>query len=67
MINLETNWEHTVVLKNNIILEKYLLIGLKVEDIICQLCKDYIKDEVHFLLQCLTLQKERWEIINTYF
>ena len=65
--------------KNNIILEKYLLIlndeqrvlytkfrisahkleiekrryryiGLKVEDRICQLCKDDITDEVHFLL-----------------
>ena len=48
-------------------IEKGRYIGLKVEDIICQLCKDYIKDEVHFLLQCLTLQKERWEIINTYF
>ena len=76
--------------KNNIILEKYLLIlndeqrvlytkfrisahkleiekgryiGLKVEDRICQLCKDDIEDEVHFLLQCPSLQKERWEII----
>jgi hypothetical protein len=48
-------------------IEKGRYIGLKVEDIICQLCKDYIEDEVHFLLQFLTLQKERWEIINTYF
>jgi hypothetical protein len=23
-----------------------------------------IEDEVHFLLQCPSLQKERWEIIN---
>jgi hypothetical protein len=39
-------------------------IGLKVGDRICQLCKDGIEDEVHFLLQCPSLQKERWEIIN---
>jgi hypothetical protein len=42
-------------------------IGLKVEDRICQLCNfflDDIEDEVHFLLQCPSLQKERWEIIN---
>ena len=45
-------------------IEKGRYIGLKVEDIICQLCKDYIEDEVHFLLQCPYLQKERWEIIN---
>jgi hypothetical protein len=45
-------------------IEKGRYIGLKVEDRICQLCKDDIEDEVHFLLQCPSLQKERWEIIK---
>jgi hypothetical protein len=45
-------------------IEKGRHIGLKVEDRICQLCNDDIEDEVHFLLQCPYLQKERWEIIN---
>ena len=39
-------------------IEKGRYIGLKVEDRICQLCKDDIEDEVHFLLQCPYLQKK---------
>ena len=38
-------------------IEKGRYIGTKVEDRICNLCKNNIEDEVHFLITCPLLEK----------
>jgi hypothetical protein len=44
---------------HNLNIEKGRYIGTKVEDRICNLCKNNIEDEVHFLITCPLLEKFR--------
>ena len=42
---------------HNLNIEKGRYIGTKVEDHICNLCKNNIEDEIHFLITCPLLEK----------
>ena len=42
---------------HNLNIERERYIGTKVEDRICNLCKNNIEDEVHFLITCPRLEK----------
>jgi hypothetical protein len=44
---------------HNLNIEKGRYIGTKDEDRICNLCKNNIEDEVHFLITCPLLEKFR--------
>jgi hypothetical protein len=41
----------------NLSFKQYLTLHTKVEDRICNLCKNNIEDEVHFLITCPLLEK----------
>ena len=43
---------------HNLNIERERYIGTKVEDRICNLCKNNIEDEVHFLMTCLSSSRE---------
>lgn len=52
------------VSSHNLNIEKGRYIGVKVNDQVCELCKESVEDEMHFLIKCPHLETHRKLYIN---